>query len=126
MAAVLYFLGGYRFQAGAGADELSRSSKWRWKDQEVIGAPPVLQYVGPGEDSFTVKGSIYPQFRGGLGQVDAMRGQAGRGQPLAFGSGAGEYFGEFVIEEVSEEKKVLNKDGSPRHIEFSITLKRFS
>lgn len=126
MAKVLYALGDYRFQAGGGADEIERSSKWRWPSQDVIGARPVVQYTGPGEDTIELSGTIFPEYRGGFGQVDAMRAQAGRGEPMILVDGAGSYLGEYVIEQITETGKYLFADGKPRKIEFKLSLKRFS
>lgn len=123
---VLMALGAYRFEAGVGLDEAERTSKFRWASQEVIGAPPALQYTGPGDDSVEISGTIYPNFRGGLGQVDAMRAQAGMGEPLPLVDGTGRYWGDYVIEEITEGRKVLMPDGAPRKIEFKVSLKRFS
>lgn len=123
---VLMALGSFRFSAPGGMDQAKRSSKWRWPSQERIGAAPALQYTGPGEDKVTLSGTIYPHYTGGLGQVDAMRAQAGRGSPLPLVDGGGRYWGEYVILSIDETRSSLLSDGSPRKVEFEIELQRYA
>ena len=54
-----------------------------------------------------------------------MRAQAGLGKPLFLISGSGFAFGRWCISKISENQSNFLKDGSPRKIEFSITLKRY-
>ena len=124
---VLMALGNYRFAARTGGmGGVDRATEWRWPSQEVIGAAPALQFVGPGEDKMTIKGTIFPHYRGGLGQVDSMRAQAGLGQPLALIDGAGRFYGEWVVTSIGEEKSYLMADGAPRKIDFTVELKRYA
>lgn len=122
----LFALGAYRFAAGVGLADTDRQTEWRWASQDVIGAAPALQYIGPGEDCMTLRGTIYPHFRGGLGQVDAMRAQAGLGVPMVLIDGTGRYYGEWVITSIQEGKSVLMSDGAPRKIEFTVQLKKYA
>jgi phage protein U len=124
---VMMALGSYRFAVtNGGFDKISRNTAWRWPALERIGQAPALQYVGPGEDKVTINGVIFPHFRGGLGQVAAMRAQAGRGSPLALVTGYGEYWGDFVILSIHETRDVLMADSAPRKIEFEIELQRYA
>lgn len=124
---VMMALGGYRFALGTAAyQKLDRTSEWRWPTLDVIGAPPAAQYIGPGHDKISLDGSIFPHFRGGLGQIDAMRGQAGRGQPLVLVSGYGKFFGQYVITSIKEGQQVFFSDGAPRRMEFGLELMRYA
>jgi len=124
---VMMALGGYRFATRTGGySDIDRTTEWRWPEQEVIGAPPALQYVGPGLDLMTIRGVIFPHFRGGLGQVDAMRAQAGRGEPLILVDGTGRYYGEWVVCAIQESRTAFMSDGAPRRIEFTVELKKYA
>jgi len=124
---VMMALGAYRFSvATGGMGDTDRTTEWRWQSQEVIGAPPALQYVGPGEDKMTIKGTIFPHFRGGLNQVDAMRNQAGMGKPLILVDGTGRFYGEWVITSIGESRSVFMSDGAPRKIEFTLDIKKYA
>jgi uncharacterized protein len=124
---VLLALGAYRFSVATGSyQKFDRTSEWRWPATERIGMAPAKQYVGPGEDSITIDGVIYPHYRGGLRQIDFMRAQAGLGQPLPLVTGFGKYLGNWCIEKIKESQDALMSDGAPRKIEFTIDLGAYS
>lgn len=122
----LLALGAYRFSINTAAyQKFDRTSSWRWPSTERIGQAPAPQYVGPGEDTISLDGVIYPHYRGGLRQVDQMRAQAGLGQPLPLVTGFGRYLGNYVIEKIREGQETLMSDGAARKIEFTIELKAY-
>lgn len=117
-----------RFQFGirtAAYQDLTRSTEWRWPSQERFMRGQALQYVGPGADTISLPGVIYPEWRGGAGQVEAMRAMADRGEPLMLIDGTGILWGEFVIEKVEEHQSVFAAAGIPRKQEFTVSLRRF-
>jgi phage protein U len=84
MLEVMMALGGYRFSlATAAYDSLERTAAWRWPAQDVLGTHPVRQYVGPGEQTIRLSGTIYPHYKGLLGlpnllsRVPALAGALG-------------------------------------------------
>lgn len=84
-AEVMMALGSYRFSlATAAYDALNRSAQWRWPTQERIGAHPVRQFVGPGDQSIQLDGTLYPHYKGLLGlpnllaRVPALSGALGQ------------------------------------------------
>lgn len=123
---VMMALGDYRYSLSTAAyQELTHTNAWRWASVDRIGARPAMQFVGPGEESVTMNGCIYPAFRGGLGQINAMRAEADKGQPLLLVDGTGRVWGKFCITEIRETQKVLFSDGTPRAQEFDITLQAY-
>lgn len=123
---VMMALGEYRFSLNTAAyQELERTSSWRWPTVDRIGARPASQYVGPGEDSVSMRGDIYPHFRGGLGQLTKMREAAAKGVPLNMVDGNGRVWGEYVITEVREGQSVFFSNGKPRKVTFDLTLKMY-
>jgi len=127
MTKVMMLLGTYPFMLETAAyQQIKRVSSYRWKEQARIGRKPGQQYVGPGADQITLNGEILPHWKGGYGQLDAMRAQAARGKPLMLLEGYGGYvLGDWVILKISETKSELMGDGSPRVIAFSMTLKEY-
>ena len=120
---VMLALGDFRFSLDTAAfQDLERSSSWRWPSVERIGARPALQYVGPGEDTITMRGTIYPHFRGGVGQVSEMRAVASQGEPLMLVDGTGRNWGLYVITEVREGQSTFFSSGKPRKIDFDLSL----
>ena len=63
-----------------------------------------------------------PTFRGGLGQIDAMRKEADRGRKLMMVDGRGLNWGWWVVKQIEETATHLTADGVPRKIEFRLSL----
>lgn len=116
-------LGHYRFSiATAAYQSLERATSWRWSAQDRLGRLPAQQYLGPGEDTITLTGVIYPHYRGGLGQIDAMRAEAGRGAPLDLVDGRGRVWGAWVVRAIRESQSRMLANGVPLRVDFSIEL----
>jgi len=126
MASVMMGLGAFRFAIDTAAYQtLTRKDEYRWESQERIGRHPAMQFIGAGHTTFTLEGSIFPHWRAGLGQIDAMRAMAGQGVPLRLVSGYGRIFGLFVIMAIDETQTVFLSNGAPRKQEFAIELKSY-
>lgn len=104
--------------------QLQRQTSWRHPSNSRLGLRPARQFLGPGDDSITLSGTLYPELTGGrvsLAMVRAMA-ETGRAWPLIEGSGA--FYGLWVIESVDETGSVFFSDGSARKIDFSLKLER--
>ena len=120
---VLLTLGDYQFGMSTAAhDSLKRSKAYRWVTQARLGREPATQFVGPGSETISLSGSIYPHFRGGLGQIDAMRAEADAGEPLSLVDGRGNNLGQWCIQSISDTEKQFVGPGIPRCVNFSMTL----
>ena len=118
-------LGDYRFSLDAAAyQELQRSAAYRWASQPRLGRRPARQFVGQGEETITLNGTIYPHYRGGLGQVDALRSEAAAGRPLQLVTGAGAVLGLWVVERVEETQRLFD-NGDPRRVSFHLELAHY-
>lgn len=116
-------LGEYRFSVDSAAySELRRTTDYRWPSQERIGRAPARQFTGPGNDQLDINGVIYPHYRGGVGQLDAMREEAAKGLPLLLVDGEGRIHGRWCIEKVEETRSVLDEKGRPRRQQFALSL----
>jgi len=126
MTQSLYALGPFRFAVDTAApDALQRGNDYRWQEQGELSIRPRLQFIGPGAETITLAGTIYPQFAGGLGQVERMREMAAAGIPHLLIDGRGNRIGRYAIERVDETSSLFLADGTPRKIEFRLALKRF-
>lgn len=126
MAGYLARLGAFTFGIDTAAfQDLQRVSTYRWEAKNRIGRKPAHQNVGAGADTIRLSGVIFPHYRGGLGQIGAMRAQAETGEPLdlvyAF-EAVGQYCGRWCIASIEETRTVFFADGAPRKIEFSLEL----
>ena len=119
-------LGEYRFSLSTAAyQEFTHSAEYHWPAQQRIGRLPAHQFVGPGTETISMHGQIYPQFRGGLGHLGRMRTEAGRGEPLEMSEGTGRIWGKWVITRIEETRRILDADGAARRIEFRLELARY-
>lgn len=119
-------LGDYRFSIDSAAYQtFAHSMECRWEELKRIGKESAMQFLGNSAETITMDGTIYPQYRGGIGQIDQMRAEAAQGIPLMLISGNGTAFGRWCIVSVTEHQETFLKDGSPRKLTFSITLKKY-
>lgn len=104
----------------AAFDELSRKTAFRWAGQERLTRDISQQAVGQGEDRLTIKGAIFPLFRGGIGQLNVLRSIGRRLQPLTLTTGYGEVLGTWCLLSVDEEQAALLAGGIPRKQGFNL------
>ncbi len=126
MADIMMALGDFRFSVNTAAYEsLRRSTEYRWAEQQRIAHRPSQQFVGIGTEEIEVLGVIYPHYKGGLRQVDAMREQAAAGKPLSLVTGTGQNLGQWAIVAVDEDQSIFATKGAPLRIEFSLVLRNY-
>jgi phage protein U len=119
-------LGGFRFGVNTATYQaLQRTAAYRWATLDRAGRDPAAQYLGPGVETITLNGVIYPHFKGGLRQVEAMRLSARLGEPLILVDGLGFALQRWVILRVTENKRTFLRDGAPRRIDFSVELQSY-
>ncbi|MCA8881834.1 MAG: phage tail protein [Rhodobacteraceae bacterium] len=119
-------LGSFRFGVNkASYQALSRTAAWRWSTLDRIGRAPASQFLGAGAEDIRLEGVIYPHFKGGLRQVEAMRVIAGLGEPMILVDGLGWVLNRWCITRIEERKRVFLADGAPRKIEFSLDLQSY-
>lgn len=104
--------------------QLQRSTQWRHPSQSRVGQRPAYQYLGPGEDTITLSGTLYPEITGGRVTLDDVRIMADEGKAWPLIEGSGRVFGFWCITGVEETSTVFFSDGVPRKIDFSINLVR--
>ncbi len=104
--------------------ELQRQTEWRHPSSSRVGAAPARQFIGRGDDSITLPGIIFPELAGTTLSLDALRLMANTGKAWPMIEGTGRIYGLWVIDSLSETKTVFFRDGTPRRIEFTLSLKR--
>ena len=119
----LMTLGEYVFGVDSAAyDELRRSAEYRWAAQERLGRSPARQWLGPGEETVRLSGTIYPVRRRAEEELKALRAEAAKGEPLRLMLGTGEILGLWTIERIRETGSVFYQGGVPRKVEFEVEL----
>ena len=123
MTDVMMKWGSYSFSLNTAAyQRLQRTSAFRWSAQERIGQHAARQYNGPGEDSIKLAGAIFPQFRGGAGQLDAFRSLAAEGTPKLLIDSLGNVWGYWCLTNVDETQSKHLSGGQPRQQEFNLSF----
>ena len=123
---VMLGLGEFRFEIATLAHQkFSLNQSWRWPEQARINRDPALQFVGRNVGEIELDGVIYPSFKGGLGQIEAMRALANAGKPQQLVDGLGRIWGGWVITEIGDTRTVFTDDGQPRKLEFRLKLKAY-
>jgi len=107
----------------------NRSDAWNWAEQKVVGSAPVSQFVGENAPTRQLSGIIYPHYRGGLGQVEAMRKEARGNEPLLLvesdSDGQASEKGYWTITSIGESRAEFTPDGYPRKISFNLSIKYY-
>jgi hypothetical protein len=120
-APTLLKLGAFVFSMDTAAfEEFQRVTEYLWPAQDRIGTTPALQFLGMAVETISLRGSIYPHFRGGLGQIDGMRAQAGLGTPLLLVDALGSVKGFWCITRVLEGRKSYWPSGAPKQMDFEL------
>lgn len=105
--------------------QLQRQMSWRHASSERVGARAARQFLGPGEDSIELSGLILPPLTGDVASLETLRDMAGQGAAQALVDGSGNVYGQFAIESLRETQTLHFPDGTPRRIEFQLTLTRY-
>lgn len=109
----------------AAFDELRRSTEYRWASQERLTRRPAQQAVGIGEEKITLKGAIFPGFKGGIKQLDTLRSLGAQQLPLTLTTGYGDVLGTWCLKSVDEEQNALLQGGIPRKQAFTLEFVRY-
>lgn len=109
----------------AAFDELRRQTEFRWASQERLSRRPAQQSVGMGEEKLSLKGVIFPSFKGGIKQLDTLRAIGSRLLPLNLTTGYGFVLGTWCLRSLEEEQGALLAGGIPRKQTFSLEFTRY-
>lgn len=104
--------------------QLQRQTQWRHPSVPRVGRRPARQFTGPGDETITLSGVLYPEITGGKVSLDLVRALADTGKAWPLVQGDGTFYGHFVVESIDETASVFFPDGRARKIEFSLKLTR--
>lgn len=119
-------LGDFIFSVDTAAYQtLQRSTARRWAKIERIGKRAAMQDLGPGDDTLTMPGVIYPHYKGGLDQINKMREMMDNGDPLMLVDVLGNIHAKWVILSITEKDSTFTEEGTPLKQEFTIKIQRY-
>lgn len=105
-------------------DQLQQRMTWRHATGDRVGARPAVQFVGEGSETVTISGVSAPVVFGDVGAIDRLKemGRSGRSWPLV--DGAGNVYGDFVIESLDLAHRAILDNGVPKVLDFTLALLR--
>lgn len=109
----------------AAFDELQRRTAYRWAAQERLTRDIAQQAVGQGEDTLTIKGAVFPLFRGGISHLDALRAIGRLLLPVSLTTGYGAVLGNWCLRKVDEDQSSLLAGGIPRKQGFTLEFTKY-
>lgn len=119
-------LGSFQFSINTAAyDKLQDTASYKWPSMDVLGSHPKSQFTGVGERTVSLQGHINPLSRGGFKQVEAIRTEAGKGEPLLLVDGRGNVLGRWCVLSISDSQSLFMNDGLPRRQDFTLKMKYF-
>lgn len=122
---MMMIFGTYVFSLSTAAyQQMQRQMDWRHVSSARVGARPARQYVGQGDDSITLQGTISAELTGDPDTLDDLRALADEGKPQALVEGTGRVYGGYVLVSLIETRRELHSDGTPRLIDFQMQLER--
>ena len=104
--------------------ELSRRTSWRHGKASRVGARPASQFLGQGEEPIRFTGLIAPEVTGDPASLQTLRDMGDQGDAYPLVAGSGEVLGAFVITDLDVKSTLFFGDGTPRQIEFELSLDR--
>jgi phage protein U len=105
--------------------ELQRRTSWKHASTSRVGGRNARQFTGAGDDAITLTGWFAPDQLGGkLSSLTELRTMGDAGDAYVLVDGAGSVYGAFVIEGLDEGQTLHAKDGTPRRVEFTLSLMR--
>lgn len=103
---------------------MQRDAEYRWPSNSRVGKRDAFQFLGVGEEKITVSGTLYPEITGGRLTLASLRLMAEEGKAWPLIAGTGLIYGMYVINSINETGAEFFSDGSPRKIDFTLTLTR--
>lgn len=103
-------------------DQVQRRTDWRHARNARVGARSAAQFVGPGEDTISLSGTVSSEISDGSVSIDDLREKADTGDAQQLVTGDGRVMGSFIITGIDVRASSFWPDGSPRSIEFGIDL----
>lgn len=105
--------------------QLERSNQWRWAGHNPVGNHPSHQFLGRGENTITITGTLMPEFTGGPLSLKVLEMMGDTGNAWLLMRGNGDVYGYWLIENINEQESYHLRDGTAQKIDFSINLKRY-
>ena len=99
---------------------MQHSKDYRWVSNDRVGKPPAYQFLGEGENSIQLAGTLYPAITGGWISLKAVEVMANEGRAWPLIEGTGNILGMYIVDKVSTTRTEFFSDGAARKIDFTL------
>ena len=103
---------------------VSTSKNYRHAFNDRVGNRASNQYLGVGEDTINITGTLVPFVTGGRVSLQRFQAQADSGMPFPLIESNGTVHGFYVITSITTEETEHIQDGRPKVIEYALSFKR--
>jgi phage protein U len=109
-------------------ESLQRSVSGRAESQMVIGAPPPIHLLGPGEETVSFTSTFFPFHLNGAGlaQLEGLRAACQAQTPMMMVSIGGVIFGRWIIRSVGDGQSFFHPNGAPQKVDVDMSLVKYS
>lgn len=104
--------------------EFQRQLEWRHPGNSRVGDRPASQFVGVGDETITLNGTLHTGLAGTRVSLDMLEAMADQGKAWPLIEGTGKIYGLYLVTGLSHTSTVFFSDGAPRKIDFQLSLKR--
>jgi phage protein U len=102
--------------------QLSRKWGWRHAQADRFGALPAAQFLGPGANTISLTGALYPGVAGDFSAIERIAAMADTGEQYILLNGQSEVMGEYFIRSLELRTETFFVDGMARKGDFTLEL----
>lgn len=120
-------------------ETITREMQASVPSQPRIGRDNAMQFTGPGEETISIHGRMFPYIFGGLSTLDALRDALRAGKPMMLvmfspnmteesativpdQTYSGKKVGNYMLRSVKRQDYLYTSDGLPMKVDFTIEL----
>lgn len=103
---------------------LQRQMQFKHPSTSRVGARDAYQNVNPGEEVINITGMVAPEVTGQLSSITQLEQMGQDGLAHVLVDGAGYVYGVYYIDSLETDQSFHFDDGTPRRVEFSLSLRR--
>lgn len=105
--------------------ELQRQRSWKHRTNSRVGTRDASQFTGVGDDTITLNGTVaQAESFGSIASIKQLAEMGDAGDAYVLVDGVGNVYGAYIIDGLNETQTYHTKEGTPRKIDFTLTLKR--
>jgi len=106
------------------ADSVQGEAAADFANKALIGRRPGYEFMGEGEETWTLSGQLLPTKLGGLDELEMLHDMRRNGDRIMVARGDGKILGWYAVQSISEGHEKLGPDGVGQVIKHSIKLLR--